>query len=123
MTPTHCLQLAAREPLYDINALTGISIEVFYADRTLETFGIGGAGHKRGYSPDDSPTAVRNKTRGVSPRDDAMFATDLLMTQDGAALNKRYSNGDPMKNFRTLLPHCFRSHKPWKQSRSVGEKK
>jgi hypothetical protein len=33
-----------REPLYDIDPETGISIEVFYADRTLETFGRGGAG-------------------------------------------------------------------------------
>ena len=32
------------EPLYDILPLTGLSIEVFYADRTLETFGRGGAG-------------------------------------------------------------------------------
>jgi hypothetical protein len=35
---------AAREPLYDINPETGVSIEIFYADRTLETFGRGGAG-------------------------------------------------------------------------------
>jgi hypothetical protein len=33
-----------REPLFDIHPLTGTSIEVFYADRTLETFGRGGAG-------------------------------------------------------------------------------
>jgi len=37
-------QRAAREPLYDINPETGVSIEIFYADRTLETFGRGGAG-------------------------------------------------------------------------------
>jgi hypothetical protein len=35
---------ARREPLYDINPQTGVSIEVFYADRALETFGRGGAG-------------------------------------------------------------------------------
>jgi hypothetical protein len=34
----------AHEPLYDIDPHTGVSIEVFYADRTLETFGRGGAG-------------------------------------------------------------------------------
>ena len=44
-------------PLYDINPATGVSIEVFYADRTLETFGWGGAGWfwwslRRGCSPD-----------------------------------------------------------------------
>jgi hypothetical protein len=48
-------------PLYDINPLTGISIEVFYADRTLETFGWGEAGwfwwpRRRGFSPDGPAT-------------------------------------------------------------------
>jgi hypothetical protein len=55
------------EPLYEINPLTGISIEVFYADRTLETFGRSGAGwfwwpRRRGSSPDGSaigPFATR----------------------------------------------------------------
>jgi hypothetical protein len=47
---------AAHCPLYDI-----ISIEVLYTDRTLETFGMGGAGwfwwpRRRGYPPDGSPT-------------------------------------------------------------------
>jgi hypothetical protein len=38
-------QPARQEPLYDINPLTGASIEVFYADRMLETFGkCGGVG-------------------------------------------------------------------------------
>jgi hypothetical protein len=55
------VQRASREPLYDIHPLTGISIEVFYSDRMLETFGRGGAGwfwwqRKRGCSPDGSPT-------------------------------------------------------------------
>lgn len=48
-------QRACREPLYDINPL-GISIEVFYSDRTLETFGRCGAGwfwwpRRRGFAP------------------------------------------------------------------------
>jgi hypothetical protein len=52
----------AHTHLYDINPLTGISFEVFYSDRTLETFGRRGAGwfwrpHQRGCSPDGSPTA------------------------------------------------------------------
>jgi hypothetical protein len=50
-------QALLREPLYDINPRTGISFEVFYADRTLETFGRAGAGwfwwpRRRGLSPD-----------------------------------------------------------------------
>lgn len=53
-------QRAAHEPLYDINPLTGATIEVFYADRALETFGWKGAGwfwwaRRRGHSPSGSP--------------------------------------------------------------------
>ena len=49
-------QHARREPLYDIDPRTGASIEVFYADRALETFGRCGAGwfwwsRRRGCSP------------------------------------------------------------------------
>lgn len=55
------LQPARYVPIYDINPTTGVSIEVFYADRTLETFGRGGAGwfwwqRRCGCSPDGSPT-------------------------------------------------------------------
>ena len=47
------------EPLFDIDPETGVSIEVFYADRRLETFGRSGAGwfwwpRRRGRSPDAS---------------------------------------------------------------------
>ena len=38
------MQCFAHEPLYDIDPQTGASIEVFYADRALETFGRCGAG-------------------------------------------------------------------------------
>jgi hypothetical protein len=49
-------QRAGHEPLYDINRQTGAIIEVFYADRSLETFGRCGAGwfwwpRQRGCSP------------------------------------------------------------------------
>jgi hypothetical protein len=37
-------QRARPEPLYDIHPGTDVSIEVFYADRTLETFGRCDAG-------------------------------------------------------------------------------
>ena len=48
------------QPLYDIDPRTGASIEVFYADRALETFGRCGAGwfwwsRRRGCSPTGSP--------------------------------------------------------------------
>jgi hypothetical protein len=46
-----------REPLFEIDPRTGVSFEVFYSDRTLETFGKCGAGwfwhcRRRGCSPD-----------------------------------------------------------------------
>ena len=51
----------AHDPLYDIDPQTGATIEVFYADRTLETFGRGGCGwfwwsRRRGFSPDGPAT-------------------------------------------------------------------
>jgi hypothetical protein len=54
-------QCTRREPLYDINPRTGVGFEVFYSDRTLETFGRGGAGwfwwsRRRGFSPDGRAT-------------------------------------------------------------------
>jgi hypothetical protein len=44
------------EPLFDVHPVTGASIEVFYADRTLESFGRFGAGwfwqlRQRGFAP------------------------------------------------------------------------
>jgi hypothetical protein len=49
------------DPLYDIDPRTGATIEVFYADRELETFGRCGAGwfwcsRRRGFSPEGQPT-------------------------------------------------------------------
>ena len=38
------MQCFAHEPLYDIDPRTGACIEVFYADRALETFGRCGSG-------------------------------------------------------------------------------
>jgi hypothetical protein len=60
MAPASDPQRPRRKPLYDIDPATGVSIEVFYADRTLETFGRGGAGwfwwpRRRGCSPVGSP--------------------------------------------------------------------
>jgi hypothetical protein len=52
---------ALHEPFYDVHPRTGASIEVFYSDRTLETFGRGGAGwfwwsRRRGFSPEGPAT-------------------------------------------------------------------
>jgi hypothetical protein len=45
-----------RESLFDVDPRTGATIEIFYTDRTLETFGRCGAGwfwwpRRRGFSP------------------------------------------------------------------------
>jgi hypothetical protein len=45
------------EPLFDIHPVTCASIEVFFTDKTLETFGSAGAGwfwwpRRRGFAPD-----------------------------------------------------------------------
>ena len=47
-------------PFFDVDPVAGFSIEVFYADRTLESFGRGGAGwfwwpRRRGFAP-EGPT-------------------------------------------------------------------
>lgn len=59
--PSRSRQRASHEPFYDITPRTGVSIEVFYADRTLETFGRRGAGwfwwHRRRGFPPDGPAA------------------------------------------------------------------
>jgi hypothetical protein len=52
---------ARHEPLFDMHPRTGAAIEVFYADRTLETFGRCGAGwfwwsRRNGFSPDGPAT-------------------------------------------------------------------
>jgi hypothetical protein len=61
MARSNLRQSAHHEPLFDTHPVTGASIEVFYADRRLESFGSGGAGwfwlpRRCGYSPNGSPT-------------------------------------------------------------------
>ena len=55
------MQCTAHDPLYDIDPRTGASIEVFYADRDLETFGRCGSGwywcsRQRGFAPERQAT-------------------------------------------------------------------
>jgi hypothetical protein len=50
------VKISGIEPLFDIHPVTGACIEVFYADRRLETFGRGDAGwfwwfRRRGFAP------------------------------------------------------------------------
>jgi hypothetical protein len=54
-------QRPRHEPLFDVHPQTGVSIEVFHSDRTLETFGRYGSGwfywaRRRGGSPEGHRT-------------------------------------------------------------------
>ncbi len=78
MAPTFYPQRPCREPLFDVHPQTGALIEVFYADRTLETFGRGGSGwfwwnRRRGFSP-DGPATGPFSTSYAAYRD-ALLAT------------------------------------------------
>jgi hypothetical protein len=53
---TDCQQ-RQQEAIFDLHPVTGASFEVFYADRTLESFGWVGAGwywwlRRRGFAPE-----------------------------------------------------------------------
>jgi hypothetical protein len=75
------------KPLFDVHPVTGASIEVFYADRTLESFGRGGAGwfwwpRRRGLAPEGRATgpfptsysAYRNALRLAKRSGSAIFS-------------------------------------------------
>ena len=71
---------AARKPMFDVHPQTGASIEVFYADRTIETFGRCGAGWfwwlpaAPGFAPDSpSHRPVRYELRRLSPCDERSY--------------------------------------------------
>jgi hypothetical protein len=59
------------EPLFDLHPQTGTTIEVFYADRALETFGRCGAGwfwwpRRRAFAPEGP--ALPHELRSLSER-------------------------------------------------------
>jgi hypothetical protein len=82
------------EPFFDVDPVTGFSIEVFYADRTLETFGRGGAGwfwwpRRRGLAPEGA--AIGPFPTGYSAYRNAMLCDGLgsnLGTVDPIMINK-----------------------------------
>ena len=74
-------QRAGRDPLFDVHPLTGATIEVFYADRTMETFGGCGAGwfwwpRRRGCPP--SGPAVGPFATSYAAYRHAMNTSDIL---------------------------------------------
>jgi hypothetical protein len=71
-------------PLFDVDPVTGLTIEVFFADRTLETFGAGGAGwfwcsRRRGFAPNGPakgpfPTSYSAYRHALEPRPECSAA-------------------------------------------------
>jgi hypothetical protein len=53
-------------PIFDVDPLTGASIEIFYADRTLESFGRSGAGA--------APAGFRAYWTGAGPFPHELFS-------------------------------------------------
>ena len=59
------------EPIFDVDAVTGVSIEVFWADATLETFGRRSVGwfwhfRRRGFAPGAGARSVSYELLSVS---------------------------------------------------------
>jgi hypothetical protein len=83
----------ARDPLYEIDPESGVSIEVSYADRALETFGRDGAGWvwwpcRRGYSPNGPPTGPFATSYSViSAGDEAMNGGAARRAIDQPSIN------------------------------------
>ena len=75
-------QRARHEPLYDIHPRAGVSIEVFWAETTLETFGRGAPGwfwwpRRHGFAPD-------GPARGPFPTSYSAYRNALLAKGFGA---------------------------------------
>jgi hypothetical protein len=81
-------------PLFDIHPVTGVGIEVFYADTALTTFGRGGAGwfwqfRRRGFAPDGpaigpfptSYSAYRHAVNATATSSSVSFSTALADPQ------------------------------------------
>jgi hypothetical protein len=85
-------QLQKYEPLFDLHPRTGVSFEVFYSDRTLETFGRRGAGwfwwpRQRGCAPAGTPTGP--------------FATDYAAYRHAMTTGGRSFGDDAQRSTRT----------------------
>src|SRR3954468_9150916 len=95
--PTDATQRAAHEPLFDVHPATGASIEVFYADRTLETFGRCGAGwfwcsRRRGFSAEGAPAgpfATRMQRIGTPLHQTAGACRSLPVRKPGRTHRRR----------------------------------
>jgi hypothetical protein len=88
------------KPLFDVHPVTGASIEVFYTDRTLETFGRRGAGwfwwpRRRGFAPDGAargpfPTSYSAYRDALGARNNpTQFGTRITTGGAGRAAQAR----------------------------------
>ena len=78
------------EPLFDIHPVTGASIQVFYADRTLESFGRSGAGwfwhfRRRGFALNRRRKDAARSRPAVSQRRSRRETTRAGLNCDAAA--------------------------------------
>jgi hypothetical protein len=104
-----------REPRYDVHPQTGATIEVFYADRSMETFGRCGAGwfwcsRQRGSAP--SGPAAGPFSTSYSAYRDGMKSSDLSAlfgTRSNFASDKMIGHTGVKKQFvRGKVAHfCF----------------
>ena len=74
MAPTSSSHRPYRDALFDVHPQTGVTIEVFYADRIMETFGRCGAGGFGGLAGAASRRTVRRL--GPSPRATQRIGTE-----------------------------------------------
>jgi hypothetical protein len=85
-----------REPLFDVLPRTGISFEVFYSDRTLETFGRCGGGwfwwsRRHGFSPEGAAAGP--------------FATRYAAYRHAVGADEGARHGRPTALMRTQCGH------------------
>jgi len=83
-------------PIFDVDPLTGASIEVFYSDRTLETFGRSGAGwfwwpRRCGFAPEGAAI-------GPFPTDYSAYRTAMM----NSLCDRQPSEGAPTVNADTV---------------------
>ena len=111
MAPTSSSHRSHREPLFDIDLQTGASMEVFYADRTMETFGSCGAGwfwwsRRRGFSP-DGPATGPFATSYAAYRDGMNSRTESIVRPTSRLrerLQKQPAEENRTLSASTLLP-------------------
>jgi hypothetical protein len=111
MAPTSSSHRPHREPLFDIDLQTGASMEVFYADRTMETFGSCGAGwfwwsRRRGFSP-DGPATGPFATSYAAYRDGMNSRTESIVRPTSRLrerLQKQPAEENRTLSASTLLP-------------------